>query len=352
MLNDINPRMLILARESRGLSQTELSNRLNISQGKLSKAEKGEQTINDSTLNDLAKELDYPTQFFFQSTPSSPVSHYYYRKKITIPKKVLAKMESNIKIFRNNIDVLMDSVELPDYRVPTFDPSEDTPEEIARKARYILKIPSGPIENLTNALERNGILIIKTDLFNQKTDGLSTITDKGTHIIYLNERMPNDRQRFSLAHELGHMIMHFDIPIDSQKVEEQADRFASEFLMPEKEIKSSLRNLTFNKLGDLKRYWKVSMRALVRRAKDLGLLNDNEYRNFQINFSRRGMNKSEPIPLPIEKPFVLNHIVNLHLTELDYSIEELARVINLNLIEFKERFIQNESPKLKIARNF
>jgi transcriptional regulator with XRE-family HTH domain len=127
MLNDINPRMLILARESRGLSQTELSNRLNISQGKLSKAEKGEQTINDSTLNDLAKELDYPTQFFFQSTPSSPVSHYYYRKKITIPKKVLAKMESNIKIFRNNIDVLMDSVELPDYRVPTFDPSEDNP---------------------------------------------------------------------------------------------------------------------------------------------------------------------------------------------------------------------------------
>jgi Zn-dependent peptidase ImmA (M78 family) len=122
--------------------------------------------------------------------------------------------------------------------------------------------------------------------------------------------------------------------------------------MPEKENKSLLRNLTFNELGDLKRYWKVSMRALVGRAKDLGLLNDNEYRNFQINFSRRGMNKSELIPLQIEKPFVLNHMINLHLTELDYSIEELARVINLNVIEFRERFIQSESPKLKIARNF
>ncbi len=352
MLNDINPRMLILARESRGLSQTELSKRLKISQGKLSKAEKGEQSISEIILADLATELSYPEQFFFQSTPSAPVSHYYYRKKITIPKKVLAKMESNVKIFRNNIDVLMESVELPDYNVRTFDPSEESPEEIARKARYFLKIPEGPIENLTNILERNGILIIKTDLFNEKTDGLSTITDKGTHVIFLNERMPNDRQRYSLAHELGHMIMHFDIPIDSEKVEEEADRFASEFLMPEREIKASLRNLRFNKLGDLKRYWKVSMRALVRRAKDLGLLNQNEYRNFQINFSRRGMAKSEPIPLPEEKPFILNHIIKLHLNELEYSQEELARAIKLNIQEFRERFIERDLPKLKILRNF
>ncbi|WP_431126264.1 XRE family transcriptional regulator [Flagellimonas flava] len=352
MLNDINPRMLVLARESRGLSQSELSKRLNISQGKLSKAEKGEQSINDSILVELANQLNYPELFFYQQTPSSPVSHYYYRKRITISKKVMAKMESTIKVFRNNIDSLMDSVELPDFNIPTFDPSDDFPEEIARKARYLLKIPNGPIGNLTNILERNGILIVKTDLFNEKTDGLSTISDRGAHIIFLNERMPNDRQRYSLAHELGHMIMHFDIPSDSEKVEEEADRFASEFLMPESEIKNSLRNLNFNKLGDLKRYWKVSMRSLVRRAKDLGMLTSQEYRNFQINFSRRGMSKSEPIPLPEEKPYLLNQIVKLHLTELEYSEDELARIVNLNLTEFRDRFIEKEIPKLKILRDF
>lgn len=352
MLKDINPRMLILARESRGLSQSELSKRLKISQGKLSKAEKGEQSIKDITLIDLARELKYPEQFFFQDTPSAPVSHYYYRKKITIPKKVMAKMESTIKIFRINIDSLMDAIEWIDCSIPTFNPTEDLPEEIARKTRYLLKIPDGPIDNLTNILERNGLLIVETDLFNEKTDALSTISDKGAHIIYLNERMPNDRQRYSLAHELGHMIMHFDIPSDSENVEPEADRFASEFLMPEKEIKNSLRNLNFNKLGDLKRYWKVSMRSLVRRAKDLGLLDQQEYRNFQINFSRRGMAKSEPIPLPEEKPFVLNKIIKLHLSELDYSEEELARVVNLDLTEFQDRFIEQETPKLKILRNF
>lgn len=352
MLNDINPRMLILARESRGLSQSELSKRLNISQGKLSKAEKGEQSINDTTLLELAKKLRYPEQFFYQQTPSSPVSHYYYRKRITISKKVMAKMESTIKIFRNNIDSLMDSIELPDFNIPTFDPTDDIPEEIARKTRYLLKIPDGPIGNLTNILERNGLLIVKTDLFNEKTDGLSTISDKGAHIVYLNERMPNDRQRYSLAHELGHMIMHFDIPSDSEKVEEEADRFASEFLMPKSEIRNSLRNLNFNKLADLKRYWKVSMRSLVRRSRDLGMLNQQEYRNFQINFSRRGMAKSEPIPLPEEKPYLLNQIIKLHLSELEYSEEELARIVNLNLTEFQDRFIEMETPKLKILRNF
>lgn len=352
MLTDINPRILILARESRGLSQSELSSRLNISQGKLSKAEKGEQTISDLTLTDLARILSYPEQFFYQATPSAPVSHYYYRKKITIPKKVMAKMESTIKIFRNNIDSLMEAVELPEYKILTFDPSEDLPDEIARKARYLLKIPDGPIENLTNILEKNGLLIVKTDLFNEKTDGLSTISDKGTHIIYLNKRMPNDRLRYSLAHELGHIIMHFDIPLDSENVEQEADRFASEFLMPEKDIKNSLRNLNFNKLGDLKRYWKVSMRSLVRRARDLDLIDQQEYRNFQINFSRRGMAKSEPIALPEEKPYVMNQIVKLHLNELDYSEEELARVVNLDLTEFQDRFIEQETPKLKILRDF
>jgi Zn-dependent peptidase ImmA (M78 family) len=352
MINIINPQMLILARESRGFSQSELSKRLNISQGKLSKAEKGEQTINDAILDQLSNELDYPILFFYQLTPTSPVSHYYYRKKVTISQKVMVRMESSIKIFRNNIDSLMDAIELPEYQIPTFDPSDEPPEEIARKARYILKIQNGPIENLCNVLEKHGILIVKTDLFNEKTDGLSTISDKGTHIIFLNKRMPNDRQRFSLAHELGHMIMHFDIPAISENVEEEADRFASEFLMPERDIKNSLRGLNFNKLGDLKRYWKVSMKALVYRAKSLGMLNQQSYRNFQINFSKKGMSKSEPIQLPEEKPFVLNKIIKLHLEELGYSKEELARVVKLSQNEFEERFLENEIPKLKILRDF
>ena len=63
------------------------------------------------------------------------------------------------------------------------------------------------------------------------------------------------------------------------------------------------------------------------------------------------MTKSEPIPLPEEKPFVLNEVIRLHLNELDYSTSELARIVNLHKQEFEHRFIKDERPKLRVLRN-
>ncbi len=351
MLSNINPYMLILGRESRGISQSELASLIGVSQGKLSKAEKGEQFLPQDAVQKLYEKLNYPEKFFFQETPSAPVSHYYYRKRITIPQKTIAQMEASIKVFRKNIDSLLDAIELPQFNFPTYDPLEDTPEELANKVRHYLKNAKGPIINLTNLLENNGIIIIKTDLFNEKIDGLSTVSEKGAHIIYLNSRMPNDRQRFSLAHELGHVLMHFDIPSSQTDVEEEANRFASELLMPKVEIINSLRYLTFPKLGELKRFWKVSMKSIVYRAHFLGTIDQNQYRNFQINFSRKKMTKSEPIVLPEEQPYIVNEIIKLHREELGYSNVELARVLHLNITEFEDRFLFNNRPKLRVMRN-
>lgn len=352
MLDNINPHMLVLGRESRGVSQSELANAIGISQGKLSKAEKGEQTLSNESFQRLCTILDYPERFFYQKTPTAPVSHYYYRKRVNIPQKVIVQIEATVKIFRQNIDALAEAIELPEFKLRAFNPEEHTPEEIARKCRYILNIERGPVPSLVNLLENNGIVIVKTDLFIEKIDGLSTISEKGIHIIFLNARMPNDRQRFSLAHELGHILMHFDIPTISENVEEEANRFASEFLMPRDEIINSLRNLTFSKLGELKRYWNVSMKSLVRRARDLNTINEQQYRNLQIGFSKRGMSVSEPIPLQEEKPYILNQVIKLYLHELGYSIQELARVINLTIKEFENRFIVFDKPRLKVIRNF
>ena len=269
MLNSLNPNMLILARESRGLSQSELSKIIGISQGKLSKAEKGEQGLPQDIFDLLSKSLAYPSSFFFQQTPSAPVSHYYYRKRVSVSKKTVSQIEALVKVYRQNIDSLTEAVDIPDYNFPEYNPDVDSPEIIANKVRYIFGITKGPVPNLVSLLENHGIIIVKTDLFTDKIDGLSTVSDKGNHIIFLNARMPNDRQRFSLAHELGHVLMHFDIPSIGEDVEDEANRFASEFLMPKNEIINSLRYLSFSKLGELKRTWKVSMKALIYRAKHL-----------------------------------------------------------------------------------
>ncbi|MEP1034401.1 XRE family transcriptional regulator [Ekhidna sp.] len=351
ILEDINPSMLTLARESRGISQSELSKKIGVSQGKLSKAEKGEQGLPDDAFVKLSKVLEYPPKFFYQKSPSAPVSHYYYRKRITIPQKTVMQVESVVKIFRQNIDSLTDAVELPEFRLPTFNPDIESPEVIAEKVRYILNISRGPVPNLVNLLETNGVIVVKTDLLSEKIDGISSVSDKGNRIIFLNERMPADRQRFSLAHELGHMLMHFDIPTITEDVEDEANRFASEFLMPRNEVINSLRALNFPKLGELKRYWKVSMKSLVYRAKMIKAIDDRQYRNLMINFSKKGMTKSEPIQLAEEKPFIIDRIIKMHLNDLAYSEKDLASIIHLLPDEFQNRFMTTERPKLRVLRN-
>lgn len=349
-MNVINPRMLVLGRESRGISQSELAQSIKLSQPKLSQAEKGGQTLNVKDLKNLAERLNYPIGFFYQSTPSFPVSHYYYRRRVTLSQKVLNQMESLIKIYRQNIDLLMESVDLFNDELRTFNPSKDSPEEIARKVRYLFKIPSGPIDNLNSYVEKQGIIVVKADFFHDKIDGLSTISEKNIKIIFLNQRKSNDRQKFSLAHELGHILMHFDIPEIPNDVEEQANRFASELLMPSNEIGKSLSNLSMSKLADLKRYWKVSMKSILYKAKTLGYIDLRQYRNFQITFSKMGISRNEPISIPEEKPQLLKIVLNLHLNELEYTEKQLASYLNLPLDEFTSRFIENERPKIKILR--
>jgi Zn-dependent peptidase ImmA (M78 family)/DNA-binding XRE family transcriptional regulator len=351
MVKEINPQMIILARESRCMVQSELAKNIGISQSKLSKAEKGEQSIPDEAFNKLCDVLDYPPLFFFQQSTISPVSHYYYRRRITIPQRTAIQIDAIIQLLKKQIDYLIESIELPENPQVVFDSSEEKPEEIARKVRYLLNIPRNPINNLVGLIENQGVIIFKTDLINDKLDAISSITDKGVRIIFLNSRMPNDRQRFSLAHEYGHMVMHMDtIPPYGTEVEIEANKFAEEFLMPESEIKESLKDLTFNKLGDLKRYWKVSMKALLYRAKELNTIDENKYRNFQIMFSKEKINRIEPIPLPEEQPFLLKEIIRLHVNELGYSQEDLCRTLYINSKDFEDRFLFTEKPKMKILK--
>lgn len=152
--------------------------------------------------------------------------------------------------------------------------------------------------------------------------------------------MPNDRIRFSLAHELGHMVMHMETPPPSVEIaEEQADSFASQFLMPEDEIKPMLYNLKMTTLAELKRRWNVSMRSLIRRAKDLNTISKDTYRYFQMDFSRRKYNKNEPVPLPAEMPSLVKSTLSLYREELNYSDEDLLEVMKINKQDYENWFI-------------
>lgn len=336
----INNEMLVIARQLRQMTQEDVCIKANISQGILSKAENGLRELQDDILERLSHVYDLPMSFFYRENDISPVSHLYFRRKLSMSVKTIDSFVAKSRIIKLALDDLFNAVNLPSYDIGTYDPKEFTPQDIADKVRYKLKIFRGPVPNLMALLENHGIVICKMDFQTDKIDGLSTVTNSGQNIIFLNSQMPNDRIRFSLAHELGHMVMHMETPPPSVEIaEEQADSFASQFLMPEDEIKPMLYNLKMTTLAELKRRWNVSMRSLIRRAKDLNTISQDTYRYFQMDFSRRKYNKNEPVPLPAEMPSLVKSTLSLYREELNYSDEDLLEVMKINKQDYENWFV-------------
>lgn len=349
-MESINYQTLITARKLRQRTQKEVAAAIGVSQAKLSKAENGLQELPSEFMYRLADYYKLPLSFFYSSDCLTPVGHYYYRKKLTISDKVIDSFESKVQIIKSIIDTVMSNVELPEFTLTNYTPSDEiSPVEIARKIRYELKLYRGPVSNLTAILENYGVIILKIDFGTDKIDGLTTVTASNRKVIFLNSQMPNDRTRFSLAHELGHLIMHIETPARSvEDAEREADEFASEFLMPADEITNDLNYVDFPSLAQLKKKWLVSMRALVRRARDLDVINANTYRNLQINFSKRGYTKNEPIMLPVEIPTLFKDTLTLYKEELEYSDTELQELMKIGEEDYKSWFM--ERPRFVLFR--
>jgi Zn-dependent peptidase ImmA (M78 family) len=211
---------------------------------------------------------------------------------------------------------------------------------IARLVRSTWMLPQGPIRNLTQAIEEAGGLVIEYDFGTKQADAISEWVDERTvsrpiFLINSNSSIPWDRRRLTMAHELGHIILH---KFPNPKMEEEANEFAAEFLMPRREIKPSLFGLTMAKLADLKRVWKVSMAALIERAYQLKTISEYQRRLFYMNLNRGGRSRiHEPLEneyLP-ERPELFVRLIRAHLDSLGYTIRDLA---NLLFMTNEQRF--------------
>lgn len=339
MIEEYNSQMLVLARKLRQGTQKGTAAATGIAQAKLSKAENGLQQLSYDDMKSLSDYYELPLSFFTRQATLTPAGHYHYRRRLSLSEKTIDAVEAKVQVLKSIIDDILDGIEIPEYRLGSYDPDELSPSEIARRVRYSMKIYRGPVQHLSAFLEANGVVVYRTDFGTDKIDGLTTITARNYKVIFLNSEMPNDRVRFSMAHELGHLVMHLDkAAVSEERVEAQADEFASEFLMPEAEIKSSLSHLGLQALAQLKRRWQVSMRALIRRARDLGEIDAHAYRNFQMYFSKMGYNKQEPIPLQLDSPTIINDAITLYKSELNYSDEELQDIMRIGRKDYLEWF--------------
>jgi Zn-dependent peptidase ImmA (M78 family)/DNA-binding XRE family transcriptional regulator len=335
-----NGDMIRLARESREMTQGELAEIIGVSQGLLSKIENGLLPAADDVLSRIGRSLNYPQSFFFQQERLFGLPARFHRKLKNVNGKALDRIHADVNIMMIHLDRLRKSVELEDADlIPRIDPDEveGGAATIARHVRDLWQMPKGPIKDLVEIVEAAGGIIVLADFGNDRMDGLGIVRSSLPPVFFLNRNIPMDRLRFTLAHELGHVIMH---RIPTEDTEEEAHEFASELLMPASEIAAVLKPVTLERLATLKLIWKVSIAALLKRAEQLGAINKAQYKYLWGKMGAAGYRVAEPpeLELPIEEPRVVTDILQAHLNELGYSPEQLQQLLAIRFPDFRRLY--------------
>jgi Zn-dependent peptidase ImmA (M78 family) len=324
-----NADMLVLAREVRALSQDELADKAGLSQSKVSKIEASLLTPSDDDLKRLSECLNFPQEFFIYSGRRAALgsSCIYNRKRQSLPAKDLKRLHAQMDYLRIQVEQLLTGVELSSkdsiYRID-IDSFDGDAARIAKTVRQTWGIPVGPCDNLVGAIENAGGIVVKTAFGTDKLDALSQWAKGLPPIFFVNSEAPADRMRFSLAHELGHVVMH---AIPTGDLESEADRFAAEFLMPEADILPEISGkIDLQKLASLKPRWRVSMQALARRCFDLQTITERQYRQLFIVMGKMGWRRREPVAIGQETPRVVTAVADVYLKQKGFSFGDLCRL--------------------------
>ncbi len=347
----INPQMVTLARMSRGLTQAALANEMDMAQGTISKIEGGGLVPDESTVEGLATALGYPPPFFYLRDAldgPSTVEFFHERRRKAAGTNVLSKAYATATIRRLHVQRLMASAQDSPENFPHFPRSEfGDPARIARTVRAHWELPIGPVFSMTEAVENAGGIIAECDFETRHIDGFSRWKRPNLPpLFFMSGNLPPDRWRWTVAHELAHLVMHTG-EMPAEDMEQEADQFAEEFLMPANVIKSQLGNARFETLARLKQYWKVSIQALIQRAYHLDVISARQRSHMFMQWSKAGYRLREPSDLdpPREPPKALSALVDFHLSQLSYSESELAHLLGLRTEEFRTTYLAG--PRLR-----
>ncbi|MDD4127103.1 MAG: XRE family transcriptional regulator [Methanomicrobium sp.] len=312
MMNQIGERIRA-ARKGAGLSLRALGDMAGVSQTAISKYEKGEIIPDSGMLITIGKATNTSLDFFFRQNVVK-LSSPSYRCKKSLKKKpqslIHARTVDWLERYLEIEHITNEKIEinLPKKEECHVDSLKDI-ESIAIKIRRKWNLGLDPIDNLTDTFEMNGIKVGLIDADN-KFDALTFLQDNNP-VIVVAKNIPGDRQRFNLAHELGHIILDLNPDLDEEKA---AHRFAGAFLIPEEMIKYELREkrkaLDINELYRLKHRYGISMKALVHRAADLEIIQETVATRLYQEFSKRGWNKKEPGKgFPNERPIHMEMLI-------------------------------------------
>lgn len=323
----INGERVRQAREIRGLTQSELADRVGVNQSNITRLERNAFEPIEGLMDAISLSTHFPPAFFRQqSGPEFPLGSLLYRKRSTLKSRDKAHLHQLARLgfeLAETMAVQFSSIQMA---LPKLSEKPATAACVTRTALGLS--PDTPITHLVNRLERNGVFILALPCRVDEHDAFSlwAESDRRKPVIIVSSRKPGDRQRFSVSHELGHLVLHHSFCGGIAKIEREAHEFASEFLLPEESMRREIcLPVTLTGLAELKKRWGVSIQALVMRAQKLGIITDRQRKYLFLQITARGWRKQEPVNIPAEKPRLLRKMAEeLYGIPIDYKKLALA----------------------------
>jgi Zn-dependent peptidase ImmA (M78 family)/DNA-binding XRE family transcriptional regulator len=312
------------ARELAGLTQDGLAQLVKVKQAWIAKIENGRKAPSSELMAAIAHHVRQPLAFFTQdSILELGDGTLLFRAKASISRKqeIEARRHAEI-IFEMSLRLSESFNPLP----VSIGPLNDKPATAAQFVRKQLGLDDmSPIPHLIRAVEKAGAIVLGVPYLEDRHAFANwSGQDQKVPIIAVAEGTSADRVRFSVGHELGHLVLHKSAFVPSKEVEAEAHEFSAELLAPEKAIRRELlkERITLDRLGELKLRWGMSIQALLRRAFELGVITERQHRYLLQQVGMRGWRTQEPAQydIPLEKPRLLRQLAErIYGEPLDYS---------------------------------
>ncbi|WP_268624293.1 helix-turn-helix domain-containing protein [Paenibacillus alvei] len=346
-----------------GYSRKQLSDMLGVTEQAVWQYENAYTTPKMQIVNELKRIFNVKSKYFYSKDmlakymmPANvDVMNIAYRSKVlnVISKtqaeaKHLEYLDSFVNYITANVShptlkIIKLRDEVMEYVVHTDDDRTAQINHVAHLARKRLDLSISTNDDLLFQIEKSGVFVFEKAI-GEEIDAYSLWTrNDRPYIILGNLKRSAARRNFDLAHELGHLLLHYQLEFvnldrkEHKNIENEANMFAGALLLPEDEFSLDMKDVSRltnpDDYVDLKKKWKTSLQVLGYRAANLGIIRAKEHRNFYASLHRKGYLKMEPLDdtIPIQKPMKIKTIIDFaskkgimdigHMIEHDWKVE-------------------------------
>lgn len=336
------PERIKEAREGRGFTLDAFAEALDVTPQAVAQYETGQITPSGEVLSKIIGETGQPLPFFTTMPQRAgevrtPFWRSLKRMELHHRRRILRRLQ-----WAGDITRLVEQfIDLPRPNLPSVDfipenAEEDDIEAAADHLREFWKLGRGPVRDLASILEINGIIIIRERVACADMDAVSCWIGGRPFVLLSEEVISGPRDLYNVAHELAHLTLHASIEINSQnidRIEKQANRFASAFLLPRESFSKEVLGTSLGYFKSLKERWGVSIAAMAYRCKDLELFSDSQFSYLFRQMNAQRIRKIEPLDemFPVNRPSVLADAARMLVEHGVRTRDQIEAALGLNM---------------------